>query len=147
MAGPVKPSTVGWDTIGRVEPQAAKRVRRDLAALLRRLGVQRMQGAKLRRQPLECPKLPRDVTHPMIPTMLRWIRIDCLPDAGTPVVRVLEQQPVQEGGAAARQPGNEDRAVDRLLQDGWGAPLLVVQAQQVAEKSHDVPPRRQPTYQ
>src|SRR3954451_3792113 len=91
MAGPIKPSAVAWNAIGRVEPQAAECVRRDFAAFLGGIGIQGMQGAKLRRQPLECPELARDVTHPTIPTPFRRVWIDGLPDARAPVDRVLEQ--------------------------------------------------------
>ena len=45
----------------------------------------------------------------------RRIWIDRLPDTRRPVLGILQQQPVQEGGAAARQAGDEDRPFDLLL--------------------------------
>ena len=46
---------------------------------------------------------------------------------------------MQEGGAAARQAGDEDRPLDRLVQNGRIAQLRVAEPQQVGEEPHDVP--------
>jgi hypothetical protein len=54
---------------------------------------------------------------------------------------------VQEGGAAARQAGDEDRPFNRLPQDVGIARLGVPEVQQIGEETHHVPPRRRPPHQ
>ena len=66
VAGLIQPAPVARDAIRRVEAQAAEDMRGDLAALLRRGGVERMQPAELRGQPLEGTQLPRHARCPRI---------------------------------------------------------------------------------
>ncbi len=61
MPGVVEPLPVARDAIGRVEAQAGEDVRRDLRALLRGTGPDRMQTAELRRQHLEQAQLAGDL--------------------------------------------------------------------------------------
>ena len=108
-------------------------------------GIERMQRAELRGQPLEGAQLPRHARRPRIAPAARrprqWIRVDRLPDARGAIARILHQQPVQEGGAAARQAGDEDRPFDRLVQDPRVASLRVMELQQIGEEPHHVPAR------
>src|SRR5271170_3865930 len=76
----IEPAPIRWDAIGRIESQAAEHVRGDLGAFLRRLRVQRVQAAKLRREQLENTQLPRDLPDRVV-RPARRVRIDRLPDS------------------------------------------------------------------
>src|SRR5689334_15149941 len=106
-----------------------------------------MQTAELGSQPLECPKLARHVRNPPVGPAPCRVWVDSLPDQGPAVARILQQQPMQECGTAAWQTGDEDRALDRLLQDRVVLLFRSAELQQVPEESHDIPARRQATDQ
>ena len=61
--------------------------------------------------------------------------------------RILRQQRVQEGAAAARQAGDEHGCCDRLVQDRRIGRLLRPQPQQIAEQPAHVPARAHPAEQ
>jgi len=65
-AGIIQPASIGRNAIRRVEAQAVEYMRRDLTALLRRVGVERMQRAELGGQLLESAQLSRDAHTPRI---------------------------------------------------------------------------------
>ena len=131
--------------IGAVEPQACEHMRGDLGAFLRRLRSQRVQAAELRRQTRERPQLPvhhRDpAIGPVRPRAAVRIGINRLPHARHHAGTVLHQQRMQEGGAGARQAGDEDRRHDRLRGDRRHLHFRLLHPQQVGQKADNVPPR------
>ena len=60
------------------------------------------------------------------------------PNLGGPMGRVLGQQGVQKGRAAAGQPGDEQRPADDLSRDGRVAPPIRHQPEPVAQQPHRV---------
>ena len=48
---------------------------------------------------------------------------------------------MQERGAAARQAGNEDRLLDRLIQNCRVPPLRITELQQIGQEPQHVPAR------
>ena len=104
-------------------------MRGDLAALLWRGGIERVQRTELGGQPFEGTQLPRDARRPGVTPLGRRIRIDRLPDKRRPVVGIVQQQPVQEGGSAARQAGDEDRPSNLLPLNAGIARFGVLEAQ------------------
>ena len=116
----VEPPPVGRHVIIGIEAQAAKHVRGDFAAFLRRGRVQRMQCAEFRCEPLEHAQLPGDTGHS--PVWSGGVRPgeDGFPHQGCPIVGIRHHQTMQKRGAAARQPSNENRPFD-FLDGNFGA--------------------------
>ena len=90
-----------------------------------------MQRAKLRGQAFEGTQLPRHARRPCILALGRRIWINRLPDKRRPVLGIVQQQPVQEGGAAARQAGDEDRPLNLLPLNAGIARFGLLEAQQI----------------
>ena len=149
----VQPFPVRRHMVVRIEAQAAEHVGGNFAAFLRHVGFQRVQGAEFRRQPFEAAQLAIDPRHPVIGharTGLAFgiggfgIGIDGLVHQRPAIGRVLQHQPMQEGGAGAWQPGDEDRSRHRLVQYRRRLRLLRPQAQQIGQEAPDIPLRRDP---
>ena len=129
MAGFVEPVAVARHPVGCVKAQARKHMRGDLGAFLRRIGVDRMEPAEFRGQHPKEAQLAGDlsaVDGPHRPS-LRWIWVDRLPDAGDEVAQILCEQTMQKCRARAGQSGNEDRPLDRLIENLGRLHLLLAQ--------------------
>ena len=140
----VKPGAVGRNAIGRVEAQAAEDVRCDFGAFLWRGGGQRMQAGECRRQYLEHAELPRNVRDAPVGLAGRRAWIDSFVHCRRAIVGILQHHAMQEGGAAARQAGDEDRPPDRLLDDVRPGTLGRAQRQQIGEETQHVPAGGEP---
>src|SRR5262252_9253035 len=71
----IQPMPVARNIERRIEPQAAKDVRGDFAAFLRRRCIERVQVAEFRREPLEGAQLPSDTPRTRVPATPGWIRV------------------------------------------------------------------------
>src|SRR4051794_32043336 len=103
-----------------------------------------MHTAEFRGEDLEHAQLAGDsLLPPIAPPAGSGLRVGMneLPDPRDKIGVVLSQQSVQKCRAGARQAGNEDRAFDRLFEDGRRPQLLVAQPQQIGQKTADVPAR------
>src|SRR5689334_19430399 len=127
----------------RVETEARKDVRGDLAAFLRRGRGDRMHRAEIRRQPAEHSQLAIDLSDRarLACRVAREGRMDRLPAARHGVGRVFDQKAMQEGRAAARQAGDEDRLLDRWWRRAAGF-LGGPESQEIFEKAKRIPAQR-----
>ena len=146
MSGLVEPAAIARNMIGRIEAQAREHMSRDLGAFLRRRGIDRVHALEFRREHAEHAQLPGDSPWPQVGSSTRFvgrIGMDQLPDTRDEVRAIQRQKTVQEGGARARQPGDEDRPLDPLFEYFGRAPFFLAQTQQVGQKSHRIPARRE----
>jgi len=139
----VQPAAVRRDVVIRVEPQAAKHMRGDLAAFLRGLRLQRMQCAELRASRSNIFNCRATwATRRSRPLAAGQGEIVSTPAASG--WRIGHHQPVQKRRAAARQAGDEDRPLivwvskpGRAFSSAWNRSRLV----RNRSTSHFVAPR------
>src|SRR5580693_1310924 len=114
-AGCIEPGAIGRSAIDVIVARAAEHLARNLDAFLRCICLDRMQVSDPWREPVEDTELQRNLPAPcakLSGAMLRT-RIDRLPDARGAIEGILRKQAMQEGRAATRQAGNEDRRRER----------------------------------
>src|SRR5579863_1559072 len=147
MTDIVEPTPVGGNGVRRVETQASEHMSRNLCTFLWRVCGEWVKALEFRSQFPEDRQLSIDHARPAPGTSRAAVwcggGIDRLPGAGDVVGVILRKQTVQKRRTAARQSGDENRAIDCLLQDR-GSPLLrVAQQEQVRQKPQRVPPCRE----
>src|SRR4051812_32620889 len=107
--------------VGGVISQASKDVSRDLGTFLDRVGVDRVNASELRCQPGEGGQLTIDNAGPRIGNPGRALRLGTriygLPATGDQIGSVLGKKTMEECRPAARQPHDEDRLVNSLMQN------------------------------
>ena len=145
VAGRVEPRSIGRGAVDIVEARAAKHLARKLDALLRRIGLNRVQVPDPGREPVKNLELQlhHSASRAEIGRPMLGIGIDRLPYARRAVGGILRQQSVQERRAAARQAGDEDRRRERPRQDCRILALRVREDQKRREHPLEVPARRE----
>jgi hypothetical protein len=101
-----------------------------------------VHAPELGRNDAEHAQLAGDPLWPKVASargVIERIGMDQLPDPRNQVRRVLRQEGVQKGGTRARKPGDEDRSLDRLIEDVGPASLFLAQPQQVGQEAHRIP--------
>src|SRR4029077_12455491 len=143
VTGLIKPSPVGWRAIDVVIARAAEHLAREFDAFLRRVRLYGMEVSDPRREPVKKSELQLDLrpSGAEIGLAMPRIWVNRLPDAGNPVDGILRQQSVEEGRAAARKAGDEDRPRERPPLDRGILTLRIREDQKRLEHPFQVPPR------